>query len=104
MTSPRSAIGALQRLQQWYKAQCNGDWEHSYGVKLDTLDNPGWRLEIDLIETSLQYKSFAEVKRDYKDETEWLTCFLRDGKFMGACGPEELEEMLQIFLDWAEDS
>gem|GEM_PF-5385406 len=36
--------------------------------------------------------------------TNWLTCFLRDGKFHGACGPERLEDMLEIFLDWAEDS
>jgi len=104
MRSSRSTTGALQRLQEWYKAQCNGDWEHSDGVKLDTLDNPGWSLEIDLTDTPLQYRSFTEMKREYEHETEWLTCSLSDGKFTGACGPEKLEEMLEIFLDWAEDS
>ncbi len=104
MTFPRSTVGALQRLQQWYKAQCNGDWEHSYGVSIGTLDNPGWSLKVDLTDTPLQRKSFTEIKRDYEHQTEWLTCFLRDGVFHGACGPEKLEEMLEIFLDWAEDS
>ena len=104
MTSPRSTVSALQRLRQWYKAQCDGDWEHSYGVSIGTLDNPGWRLEIDLTDTPLQYKSFIEVKSDYEHGENWLTCFLRDGKFQGACGPDRLEEILGIFLEWAEDS
>jgi hypothetical protein len=34
-------------LTQWYLAQCNEDWEHSYGVAIGTLDNPGWSLEVD---------------------------------------------------------
>ena len=104
MTSPGSTTTALQRFQQWYKAQCNGEWEHSCGVGIATLDNPGWSLEIDLADTPLQHKMFTEVKRDYEQATEWITCFLRGGKFQGACGPEKLEEMLEIFLDWAEES
>jgi len=104
MTSPQSTVSTLQRLQRWYKAQCDGDWEHSYGVTIGTVDNPGWRLEIDLTDTSLRYKSFTEVKSDYEHDTNWLACFLRDGKFQGACGPERLEEMVEIFLDWAEES
>jgi hypothetical protein len=104
MTSPGFTVSALERLQQWYKAQCDGEWEHSYGVSIGTLDNPGWSLEIDLTDTPLQNKSFTAVKRAYQDETDWITCFLRDGKFQAACGPEKLEEMLEIFLDWAGDS
>jgi hypothetical protein len=44
--------GALERLQRWYLGECNGDWEHSYGVRIDTLDNPGWIVTIDLHETN----------------------------------------------------
>ena len=32
----------------WYKTNCDGDWEHSYGITLQTLDNPGWHLTVDL--------------------------------------------------------
>ncbi|MFD5200063.1 Imm53 family immunity protein [Streptomyces sp. NPDC058375] len=28
-------------LQGWYSAQCNEDWEHEWGGKIETLDNPG---------------------------------------------------------------
>ena len=38
----------LQDLAKWYTAQCNGEWEHSCGLKIDTLDNPGWIVTIDL--------------------------------------------------------
>ncbi len=27
----------LERLCSWYSQKCNGDWEHSYGVSIDTL-------------------------------------------------------------------
>ena len=102
MTS--ATTSALGRLQNWYHARCDGDWEHGEGILIETLDNPGWKLEVALSDTPLERKPFAELKRDYDSETEWLTCFLRDGKFMGACGPQKLEEMIEVFLTWAEES
>jgi hypothetical protein len=36
----------FNKSQHWYLEQCNDLWEHSYGVKIDTLDNPGWLLVI----------------------------------------------------------
>ena len=35
-------------LERWYQAQCDGDWEHHSGVTIETLDNPGWLVKIDL--------------------------------------------------------
>ena len=43
----------ILQLQQWYEAQCNGDWEHHYGISIESQDNPGWRVEIDLKDTPL---------------------------------------------------
>ena len=34
---------SLSALENWYAGQCNGVWEHGCGVRIDTLDNPGWR-------------------------------------------------------------
>jgi hypothetical protein len=31
----------LPKLQTWYTEECNGDWEHQFGVDIGTLDNPG---------------------------------------------------------------
>ncbi len=48
---PRDALYLLQR---WYLGQCDGEWEHGYGVSIDTIDNPGWRLRVELADTALQ--------------------------------------------------
>ena len=43
----------LEWLQDWYLKQCDGGWEHEYGIKIETLDNPGWKVIIDLAYTEL---------------------------------------------------
>ena len=96
-------MNALQRLQVWYLAQCNGDWEHAYGVTIGTLDNPGWTLEVGLTDTRLSNKPFATLTRDSDDPQEWIHCSIRDEKFVGAGGPRKLEAVIEIFLTWAEE-
>jgi Immunity protein 53 len=44
----------LDRLQRWYLSHCNGDWEHTYGVTMENIDNPGWTLTVQLAETTVQ--------------------------------------------------
>ena len=92
----------LTRLRNWYSAQCDGDWEHSYGVRIDTLDNPGWLLTIDLIDTHLQDKPFTAIHRGDSDcGVDWLTCKVESGKFEASGGVPNLPEMLESFLQWA---
>ena len=47
-----SGCAALVYLDEWFGKQCDRDWEHLNGIKLETTDNPGWWLEIDLDGTS----------------------------------------------------
>ena len=91
----------LARLQKWYTSQCDGDWEHSYGVAIDTLDNPGWSVKIDLAETLLKDRPFATIKVE-RTATDWLSASRDETTFKGFCGPENLEECLKVFCDWAE--
>ena len=90
----------LHRLELWYLARCDDDWEHQYGVRIDTLDNPGWTVEIDLLGTPLAKVNFSSVNVE-RSEHDWVQCSVEDGKFKGAGGPENLGEILRIFLDWA---
>ena len=97
---------SLARLQQWYLAQCDEDWEHSYGVRIETLDNPGWNLEIDLIDTPLEHKPFDPVHYGMFEEAEtsgneWIFCKVESGKFSAGGGPLKLNEIIDIFLRWA---
>jgi hypothetical protein len=92
----------------WYRHQCDGDWEHSYGVKIETLDNPGWLVKVDLAETRLADIPFVEIVRGNGDESfpepdfsRWLICKVEDGKFVGAGGPDDLEAIILTFVEWA---
>ncbi|WP_203237204.1 Imm53 family immunity protein [Streptomyces gilvosporeus] len=35
-------LDPLSSLTAWYTSQCDGGWEHEYGIRIETLDNPGW--------------------------------------------------------------
>lgn len=97
------AVDSLSALQQWYADQCNGDWEHQFGVDIGTLDNPGWSLSIDLTGTPLENKVFAEMS-DLTHESNWIHCKVKKQKFEGRCGPRNLERLISIFLQWASQS
>jgi hypothetical protein len=91
----------LVRLQAWYASQCDGDWEHSEGVEIGTLDNPGWYVRVSLTDTPLDGVEFVDVS-ELGPEVDWIDCRVREGKWEGHGGPHKLEELLRRFLDWAE--
>jgi hypothetical protein len=99
----RPASTALERLEDWYLSHCNGDWEHGFGVTIETLDNPGWSLSIDLAGTDLKDKPFDPVEHHDSDH-EWWICSRENGKFRGAGGPQMLERLVDIFLTWGDTS
>lgn len=96
-------MNELKRLQRWYRGQCNEDWEHGFGVKIETLDNPGWYVTIDLAETELEHRHFEPLSRgDSEEDTDWIFCKLEATRFVGSGGAENLGELLRVFLDWAD--
>lgn len=100
-------MNTIERLQKWYQSMCDGDWEHAYGVHIETLDNPGWHVAIEIKESDLEGKPFSVVEYGIECGSEskdgnWISCSIKDGIFHGHGGPDKLEEMLTVFLDWAE--
>ena len=49
----------LDWLQSWYENNCDGDWEHLFGVTIETWNNSGWKVKVDLEDTYLEDKNFA---------------------------------------------
>jgi hypothetical protein len=94
---------ALTRLENWYSHHCDGTWEHQHGIRIETLDNPGWRLEIDLKGTPLILVHYADLGVE-RSATDWVKCRVQDGKFEGFGGPGNLSELLEAFLKWAEQA
>jgi hypothetical protein len=91
----------LQWLQQWYRRQANGEWEHEFGIKLSTLDNPGWDLRLDLAGTELQDATFERISIDRTDD-DWIDCWIGDRVFNAVGGPGNLTELLDRFRRFAE--
>ena len=87
----------LTRLQNWYLTNCDGDWEHSYGISINTLDNPGWIIKIDLSDTCLQDSHYD--KQIDNGIFDWLFIKITD-KVLEASGDlSKLSIILSIFLD-----
>ena len=94
-------MDVFEKLQNWYSSQCNGEWEHEYGVSIENLDNPGWMVSIDLAETDLEHLPFEEVM-DERTETNWIDCKRIESKFRGLGGSHNLVEIVSIFIIWSE--
>ncbi len=90
----------LAEIEKWYHSNCNEDWEHQFGVTIETLDNPGWWIEIDLEGTNLEKVQFNEISFT-KPELDWYHCKVKDNKFIGSGGPQQLNILLKIFIEWA---
>ena len=89
-------------LQTWYLRRANGDWEHQYGIRIGTLDNPGWHVSIDLSETYLAFKPFTSISYD-NSPLDWVYCKVVDHRFEGRCAVPKLVTILEVFRDWAEE-
>ena len=107
-------------IEEWYKSQCNGDWEHKHSISITSCDNPGWWVKIDLTGTPLENKAFAPVARNVSPERmariasglepdvcdrgpDWMLCEVKDKVFSGAGEPNKLHTILRTFLDWTKD-
>lgn len=86
----------LSFVGEWYKEQCNGDWEHQYGIRLETLDNPGWFLKVDLVETPLQGRLESRIVVERSDY-DWFQTWSDGLCWHAACGIENLTEVLSLF-------
>ncbi|MBN8814095.1 MAG: immunity 53 family protein [Sphingomonas sp.] len=95
------ANDAVGWLMNWYRSHCDDDWEHSYGVTIDTIDNPGWSLKVDLADTELDGRTLAEVTHNYEHDSDWWMCRTENNKFVGVGGPLHLESLIYQFKRWA---
>jgi hypothetical protein len=107
----------LARLSRWYTAQCDGDWEHHQGISIQSCDNPGWWVKINLKGANVADRPFTPIRLNVGDDghvlpdpkvdhyapiPSWLHCHIQDGVWHGAGNETRLHEILTIFVDWAE--
>ncbi|WP_426491658.1 immunity 53 family protein [Hymenobacter sp. 102] len=89
-------MDALAWLQQWYKSQCDGEWEFRQGIKILSVSNPGWSVEIDVSDTVLEDVSI-EPRGHNKTPDDWYGFVLEDGLFVGSGDSSKLEFIILAF-------
>lgn len=99
----------LQRLANWYTHQCDGEWEHLGGVRIESCDNPGWWVKINLKGTGLETLTFDPKSENVEAQRiqlgpRWLDCRIVDGVWNGAGDETRLEEIIELFLAWVEQN
>lgn len=97
-------MDTFEWLEKWYSSMCDGEWENYYGIKINTLDNPGWIVQIDITKTGLEKKVFSTIDYDNdNDDCDWLHCRVQDGKYEGFGDNSKLKRILEIFKEWIEN-
>lgn len=85
-------------LQEWFNNQCDGEWEHGYGIRIETLDNPGWSITIETIDTSNELEDFDWLEFKNSDQ-DWYYYRVKEGVFEGAGDPSKLCKLLSLFQE-----
>jgi hypothetical protein len=96
-------MDSLAWLQNWYTEQCDGDWEHANGVQIDTLDNPGWSVNINLQDTRYNEVLNAVIVDENVGDSDWIVCRIVDGKFEGRGDSQKLLAIVQRFRSWIDN-
>jgi Immunity protein 53 len=91
----------LEFLMTWFQSCCDGDWEHDLGIRLATLDNPGWSLDVRIADTYLD-GIVAESRFVETSEQVWLQWRSTGTTFEANCGPGDLRRALRAFREFAE--
>jgi hypothetical protein len=86
----------IQWLQNWYLAKCDGDWEHEFGISIETLDNPGWMVTIDLSNTILEGIEIPYTLLD-KADNDWIGYSIVSNVFKGSGDPKKLMRIIEEF-------
>ena len=73
----------IRFIQSWYASNCDGEWEHEYGIRMATSDNPGWYIEIDVSETSLENVLVERMRHEFPGGG-WMIAWRKRGLFRKA--------------------
>jgi hypothetical protein len=91
----------LDWIQNWFKDNCNGQWEQGDGIQITTLDNPGWEVEIDISNTSIATITIEWILNE-KGPQDWYGVKIEDQKFNASGDSGKLVFLLGLFKEMIE--
>jgi hypothetical protein len=91
----------LDWIQNWFKTNCDGEWEHREVIQITTLDNPGWEIEIDISKTSIANMDLKWILNE-NGRTDWHGVKIENQKFTAAGDSGKLIFILGLFREMIE--
>ncbi len=91
----------LDWIQQWFKDNCDGQWEHGEVIQITTLDNPGWEIEINISNTSIANTTINWILNE-NDKQDWYGVKIENQKFTAAGDASKLKFLLGLFKEMIE--
>ncbi|MDB9720391.1 immunity 53 family protein [Winogradskyella sp.] len=86
----------LDWIQDWFKSQCDGDWEKDEVIQITTLATPGWEVEIDISNTSLANLEIKWILNEINRQ-DWYGVKVENAKFLAAGDGGKLMFLLDLF-------
>ncbi len=85
----------IQWMMEWMGAVAKAGLENDGGIRIVTLDNPGWLVDIDSF--GAQDKATPEnTFQELRTETDWIACRVEDEVVKIRCGVFNLPEALDL--------
>ena len=88
----------IKWLSKWFDSQCDGSWEHSNRLIIESIDNPGWNIQIDLQDTELEN---LEIKWTLveNNENDWYGFKVQNSRFSASGDTSKLELLITKFKE-----
>ena len=90
----------LGALQAWFATHCDGNWEQEYGVTIETVEEPGWELRVDVVGTSLEAVVLPRESVGRSDD-DWCEAWCDGYTFHAVGGLHNLDVLLGSFVSFA---
>ena len=102
-------MSVLKWFEQWFFSHCDRDWEQENLVVINSLGNPGWSIEIDLLETALEGVEIPYTRHDKNEpypslQHDWWAFKITNNKFEGSGDVGKLEFLLEKFRSLVEEA
>lgn len=91
----------LDWIQNWFKDNCDGDWEHGEAIQITTIDKPGWEVEIDISNTSIANINIKWILNE-KSPQDWYGVKIENQKFNASGDSGKLKFLLDLFREMIE--
>jgi len=86
----------IKWLQEWFYQLCDREWEHENSILIETIDNPGWSIKIDLNNVNFSISSQKWKIFELSNEN-WVGYKVENNIFFAAGDPLKLETLIIIF-------